>query len=1238
MKRLAVTALTLVALGSFPRSYAQSALTSLQGVVRDSSGAVIPDAHVRISNAAIGFTSGRATSASGEYSFQQIRPGTYKVEISASGFAASTESVELLVNEPATLNVRLTVGDANATVNVSATNTNLNTTDASLGTPFSSTQIQLMPFEGNSVLDLLSLQAGVVSYGGVENITNETYDSRYGSVNGGRSDQGNITTDGIDNNDQTQGLAFTGALRSTRDSLEEFRVTTSNSNADSGRSSGAQVSLITRSGTNNWHGSAYWYARPTNTVANNWFNKNAEIGSGQPNIPARKQRNTYGASLGGPIFKNKLFFFATYEGQKTNEDAQVVNWVPLDSFKAGNINYVNASGGVTTLDLAQIASMDTKCTSNGTCPQGPGVDPAFLKYLANYPKANDFNTGDGYNTAGYTFPSPQPTSLITYIFKLDYHPNETHQIFVRGNLQTDNAVSGAPFPNTPPSGVTYSDNKGIAGGDIWTINDHMVNNLRYGFIRQGSAFRGAQTQGMIVFLYGNLSPQTAAGGSTTANVPVHNLVDDFTWNKGRHIFQFGGNYRAIFNNSATSAPFPQGVIDYQDMPQGIANAGGSLDPGAHGFPAVNSGFAPTYDQDISDLAGIISGFGMTYNYGVNAKNNSFTLLPNGTWPTRSYFNNEFEYYAQDSWRITPRLTLTFGLRHSLLQVPYERNGQQEAPNTSISRWFQNRMAGATQGKSIQPEISLSPSGQGSGRPGYWKMDKANIAPRFSIAWTPEDKTSIRAGFGMFYDHFGAGVVNAFTTQGSLGLSQTVNSPRNLTVDTAPRFTGPFDVPTSNLPPPPTAGSFPVAWDSQTQGESWYAQTMLDNLHTPYSYDLDLSFQHDLGKGYAMELAYTGRLGRRLLQQIDVAPILDLTDPKSGMDYYAAATYLSKAVDAGLTPNQVKPLQYWEDMFPGMATKDIYGSATANIYADIWRYNRGNETSAIYTLDQGYADSSDPTFRYFDPQYVGLFGWSSIGTSSYHSLQASLHHAYKNGVQFDLNYTWSHSIDLGSDAERIAGANVNTMRGLIINSFNLKQNKGSSDFDIRHNFTANGIYDLPFGRGRRFGANMPRIFDIFLGGWSLTGLAHLSSGMPWSPLVGLGYGTNWDWNSWGVVTGPIQSGGRWDDAGHPSAIKNRQQALAHIRAPYPGEAGTRNPFRGQRYFSMNNGLNKTFAVWREQQLKFSWEVVNVTNAVNFDPASITNDPWGSALNFSHYNSALPPSDQARVMQFALRYSF
>jgi hypothetical protein len=304
------------------------ATTSLGGRVTDASGAIVPGASIKLTLTATGATRTGTSDNSGQYQFSLLMPGRYTLMVTAQGFApAEKTGMELLVSQPATVNVALAVQSVQQEVTVTSNvQPMLNTTDATLGNAFDSHQVESLPLDARNVPDLLSLQPGVTFMGrpddqnSTQGPGNNSTDSRAGAVNGGRSDQANITLDGVDVNDINNGYAFTSVLRSTQDSVEEFRVTTSNPDAAEGRSSGAQVALVTRSGSNSFHGAAYEYNRTNLFEANDPFNKAQEIVSGLPNRPVSLVRNIYGAAVGGPLMKNRLFFFANYEGRRDSQE------------------------------------------------------------------------------------------------------------------------------------------------------------------------------------------------------------------------------------------------------------------------------------------------------------------------------------------------------------------------------------------------------------------------------------------------------------------------------------------------------------------------------------------------------------------------------------------------------------------------------------------------------------------------------------------------------------------------------------------------------------------------------------------------------------------------------------------------------------------------------------------------------------------------------------------------------
>jgi hypothetical protein len=1265
---IAVTALVFSLVCLAGTSIAQIATTSLRGVVKDPTGAVVPGAKVTLINAANGQTLSVTSSATGEYAFPQIAPAHYTIDVHATGFGDQKKTAELLVNQPATIDFTMTLQSTSVVVNVSAEAQILNTTDASLGNSMGNTLIQALPSETRNVPDLLSLQPGVLylpsaSGGPSASELNPTGDSRSGAVNGVRSDQGNVTVDGVDDNDQVYGYAFTGVLRETQDSVEEFRVATSNTNADEGRSAGAQVSLITKSGTNSFHGAAYEYNRPTRTVSNNYFNKQSELAGGLPNTPPKLIRNIFGADVGGPLVKDKLFFFGNYEATRQAENQEVIRTVATSSYLAGNLIYLgdDASGNASpvTLSPAQVTTLDAGCVSAGGCANaqyapGPGPNQNALGYFASEPAANGILTGDGFNTGSFAFSSPNPLSLNTSIFRLDYTPNNKHRLFVRGGLQKDTTQGIEQFPGQGPSNFFEDNTKGFVAGDTWSISPNLVNDIRYGYIRQGYSNRGVGTGDYVDFRF--MDTTTAETRTTLASVPVNNIIDNFNWNHGRHDFQFGANWRLVHQNRTSDS------VSYNSASSNPYWLGGNPpDPSAIlGLDPVDSGFGNSYVIAYANLVGTVPSVTDVYNYQLTSAA-SGNLLADGAALARHFKANEVEYYLQDTWKPISPLTITFGIRHTLLQTPYETSGQEVTPTIDTNAWYKQREAAALSGQIYEPLLTFAPAGNFYGKPGFFPMSNDNIAPRLAIAYAFGPNTTLRAGAGIYYDHFGEALVNIFDQNGSFGLSGSVtNAAGSYSSEAAPRFTGRRNIPFNNgigaspQPYPYTPPSDPVHGFAITWG--------LDSkIKTPYTEAYNLSLQHQFPKGFTLETDYVGTMGRHLIQSLDLSEPVDYIDPAGGGDYYTAGGQLSKLVDlnggkhgvntsgTGSVAN-VPAIPYFEDVFPWMANFDYAGeSATQAIYNNEWAPYRRNlgATTALADLDfygpasSGYGFYPAPANwqpHFWQSQFSSLYALSGMGMSYYNALQVSLRHPTSHGLQMDVSYTYSRSIDEGSDAERSIEFSTSKAISSIINTWKPQLNRAPSDFDATHLLTVDGYYQMPFGRGRRFGSGINNVADAFIGGWELTGLNRTTSGLPFT-LFEPGWTTDWQQEGFGIVTGNIKTHRHFDSSGNPlyfdnvNAINSGVVTGSPIRLPYPGETGERNNFRGDGYFDIDGGLNKTWKIREYGALKFDWEVYNATNTVRFDPQSI-----GSQLTSSNLGYASALLTTPRRMEFALRYDF
>ncbi|MBI3264908.1 MAG: carboxypeptidase regulatory-like domain-containing protein, partial [Acidobacteria bacterium] len=427
-------------------AWAQAGTAGVVGTVKDPQGAVIPGATITATNKATGAVRTTVTNQNGNYNLTALQPGAYSVKIELTGFRTFVhDNVDLRVDSTTRADATLAIGDLSETVTVTESTPILNTTDASVGNVISEETIRNLPVEARNVVHLLSLQPGAVF---IPTTNPNTTDPRYGAVAGARADQQNVTLDGVDVNDPQLQSAFTSAVRITQEALQEFRVSTSNYSADMGRSSGAQVSLVTKSGTNTLHGSGYWFLRRTETSSNEYFLKLTQLSQGKPSQPPKLDKDIYGGSFGGPLRRSRMFFFGNFERLTSNSETPVTRAVPSGSFRDGVLMYRCASaaacpGGSVNgfssshnvpagwygLSPAQIAAID---------PLGIGPSRAASTYWKQFPLPNEPGR-DTNNIAAFTFTSPVQDNFKTYISRFDWRLSESgrHNLFARVNAQDD---------------------------------------------------------------------------------------------------------------------------------------------------------------------------------------------------------------------------------------------------------------------------------------------------------------------------------------------------------------------------------------------------------------------------------------------------------------------------------------------------------------------------------------------------------------------------------------------------------------------------------------------------------------------------------------------------------------------------------------------------------------------------------------------------------------------------------
>jgi hypothetical protein len=1005
----------LVWLTLFVSSAAGQSTSLLNGSVTDPSGATVVGAKVTLTDPATGLQRATTSTAAGLYQFLDVPPGDYRLEVTASGFTPYLAAkVTLVVQTPATVHIRLQVAGVAESVTVEGAAPLINRTDASLGNVVEQDQIAELPIADRNVVQLLSLQPGVAYLG---NQVDQDTDTRSGAVNGMRSDQSNVMLDGIGVNDQNNGYAFTSVLNVPPDSVQEFRVTTANANADSGYSSGAEVALVTKKGTNNFHGSAYEYNRNTIFSANDPFLKESQLNSGESNTAPKLLRNVFGATLGGPIKKNRLFFFSNYEGRRDAQGTSVLRDVPSQTLRQGDLVYLcqrNSDGSLNTtacpggtvngvagvqpgyyaLGPTQIKGMD---------PLGIGVSQAVLQnVLSKYPMPNE-NAGDGSNTLGFRFASNADSGFNTYITRLDFHLNASgsETLFLRGETQNFKEPGLQQLPGQSSATTVLDDSKGLTVGLTSLISPRLINDFHYGYIRQGGQTAGV-SQEPAVLLNGldDLVPFTR---STIFFVPVNQFTDSLNWTRRNHTFEFGTDLFIIRNNHTSYA---NSFSDVQTNAVylntgGIANTSSPLDPANNGYPAVDSNFGPNYDSAATIAMGIFPEGDGIYNFSRNGG-----ALAQGAPIDRRYAINDYEFYGQDTWRMTPRLTVTYGLRWVLEAPPYETNGYQVGPcveaagggctNQNVADWFNHTAQLASQGLSANSagEISFVLGGPKNNGPGLWNWDHKDFSPRIAVAWAPDtgdgwvskilgkkDQFSVRGGYNIVYDHFGIPIVNSFDQHGSFGLSTDLGNPAGVVSPAdAPRFTClvPGSSGQSCLPPPcanlnnpgclfgPTpSGAFPVTPSNSAFAINWGLD---QSLKTPYSHVFNFSLSRQITPHSSIQVAYVGSIGRRLPLQVDLAMPANLTDPVSKTTYFQSATILSKAAAAGTSVGQIQPIPFFENLFPAWAsvTKSQLSSqstplncapgaypatptATQNIY-ELWNCFPHNETFSLFEMD------------------------------------------------------------------------------------------------------------------------------------------------------------------------------------------------------------------------------------------------------------------------------------------------
>ena len=1226
--------------------YGQSA-GSLRGTVIDPQGAVVPEVVITLVNNGTGSSRQTLSDATGVYQFLQMAPGEYTITAVKTGFGTLTEShVKLLVNTPASLDLKMEVGKTTETVNVSAEAPLINTVDASVGNTFNQTQIRQLPLDTRNIVELLSLQPGVTSTG---------------EVMGSRRDQNNVTLDGVDVNDNensgiggltdigsaqgsnangtTNIAGFNSVLPIPLDSVQEFRVTVAGQGADEGRSSGGQVVLVTKSGTNQLHGSLYEYNRNTDFAANSWFNNRSGVDRTVLN------RNQFGASLGGPVKKDRFFFFFNYERRIDASQLGVERAVPTESLKVGNLVLQGSDGNNYTLSPSDIQQID---------PLHIGVNQAYLNILKQYPVGNDpaYGADGGLAFTGFRFNAPDDLDNRAYVGKMDLIINARQTLSVRGTLSNsneDNPNALAQFPGQSPASVLFNDSKGLAATYTAVLRPNLINSLVIGYTRQGISQSGVSGASFGLLDLDSLQNYNARAASRI--LPVPNIVDNLTWTKDKHTITTGVNFRLMTNNRlsyansypsygfATTVAVGLGEDIQNDVTNFLqAKYGANLQLANPDAVATAMGI----------LLGLVNNTQVTYQFDRNG-----APLAVGAPSIRGFRMDEYEGYVNDSWRATPELTVTLGLRYSNDRPPYEINGLQVAPNIGLDQYFAQRLSLGSQGvpSNAMPNayLTYSLNGPVNGKPSWYGPDNNNFGPRLALAYAPKGHEGLiqklfgssgvfRMGGAVLYDRYGSELITQYDQFGSFGLSTTLNNPVSYNFTTSPRYDG-------SLPAFPAApsGGFPYT-PPDVNAISGEFQGIYPSLKSPYSILLNASFAREIPGKLTMEISYNGRLSRKLLLQGDVyTPLENFKDPQSGETWLQSMTALRNLNDTGIGSNQVMSNPslvpnnpFIQDLFPALTNFYFPGSASANYFYGIYGVYGGSYLDILHALDRipgafntpnGTCASLYGCFTFFSPQGSSMPTWMNAGDANYHAMTVTVRRAFGVGMSFDVNYTWSHSIDNASAAEGAAGQDG----AVVQNIFNPGEFRGSSDFDIRQQLNANVVYELPFGKGKPFFHAIPGWANQIIGGWQASSIMRFSSGLPTVIQGNYTWNTNYWQNSLAIATAPFSRQIGYDNLGNPSLFANID-AYNSFADQFPGQTGTRAIIRLAPMVNFDIAVAKSFPLpWEGHRIQFRAEAYNAFNNVNFiNPSLALYNP----STFGEFQSTMPP----RELQFALRYEF
>ncbi|MFL6208791.1 MAG: carboxypeptidase regulatory-like domain-containing protein [Pyrinomonadaceae bacterium] len=1220
---------------------AQTSTSRITGTVTDANGAVVPNATVTVTNEATGVVQTQSTTDAGLFAFPSLPVGAYTIKVELQGYKTTQKTGNVLqINTPLSVDIALEPGQVSETVTVQAGAEQLQTSNATIGNVVEQKAIEQLPLNGRNPLTLLVLEPGVVqrSFGGAGSGVH---------VNGSRDRAYNVTIDGIEANESSVPNPVSNLYRINPDNVQEFKVTTNNATAEEGRNSGASISVSTRGGTNEIHANLFYFLR------NDALNSKDFFANALKQPKAVIKLNQFGAEAGGPIRKNKTFFFGSYQ------DNQVSFTQPIDQTfgipvvytadaLAGRFRYfvpdpanpVRAPNGdpitrnsrllvdpatgqlrvplcATPTSIGCVRVYDTTLMTNNTLNRP--IDTVVNGLLKTYPLPNDFNTaGDGLNTAAYLWNPPTRIKGPAIAARIDHTINDNNSIFGRYLFSDYNTLKGDPlngrpqvFPGTPPLGEVFRRTSNLALSYRHVFSPRIVNEFTAGYAR----FQFLFTQGEANPVFPDVPPYDFNTISEPFNntprtaraITTPQFLDNLSITSGAHLYRAGVNMRFYRHVDQRGQPGGINVTPSITFASGTRNpfiVGSTPNDGFRAAAGINSSVDNvTLGGLINNLYGLPAVIQQTFIG--NLRDNVFLPFKVGDQVTlfdEKHILNQYNFYFQDEWRVRQNLTLDYGVRLEANPPATTRGGDVERPTTPI----QNGPVTFAKAKT------------------WYDNDKSVLwGPRVGFAYSPNwksgfmhtlfgsnSKSVIRGGYGIAYDPISSFQVTAAAGRVP-GLLVTCSS------------TFPFTTATNGCATPPNtnlAGGFPTLLAPPTKKPSDFL-TLQNNtfsnappvsvfapvMKTPTVHEWSLSFQRELPGGFVGQMAYVGRRGTHLFMAYNINQM----NPDS---FLPSFLLMQENLRRGCLPdgsgsrgtgftctNPIAAAQIPLLQVPGV-TASVVNSSGA-----ISELEPGNPATGVLPANAAGAFAqrleniaSLPLRLRPNQQFSTITYLDNSADSYYHAAQFTLRRRFASGLGMNMAYTFGKSIDTQSvdPVGASSGGGLSTTNSRTPTDIrNFREERARSDFDRRHVFTTAAAYELPVGRGKRFFTDAHGIVNQVFGGWSINSIFTAMSGEPFA----------------------IRSGQRTSNSGHESravvldpSIRPRLQEIPGVvgpvlfananafAVPAPGKNGAgRNIFTAPGYWNLDLSFIKVFQVTERTRVQFRTEMFNALNHPNFD---------------------------------------